>query len=111
MQPITEPAPLPRWRGQDSCQLAACTKKCFTKLKNDFESLKKSQRQQIKAQLVSTYESCLRKGYITPMKLDTSLRLFESYVDLGGNTYIETLMNRLKTEMPIENEHIPDNEQ
>ena len=91
--------------------IAALVKKNFSKLKGDFDSLKRSQRQQIKAQLVATYETCVRKGYITPMELDTSLRLFESYVDLGGNTYIETLVNRLKTEMPIEGEHIPDYEE
>ena len=88
--------------------LAACANKCFTKLKNDFEELKKSQRQQIKAQIVSTYEKSVKQGYITPMELDTTLRLFESYQSLGGNTYVATLIERMKTEMPIEGEHLPE---
>lgn len=82
--------------------------KAFKALQGDFQTLKDSQRQQIKAQIVTTYERAVQVGSISPMELDTICRLFEAYKALGGNTYIEALVERLKDEMPIHGERIPE---
>ena len=84
--------------------------KAFKGLQADFQTLKDSQRQQIKAQIVITYERAVQAGSITPMELDTTCRMFEAYKDLGGNTYVEALVERLKSEMPIMGERIPEHE-
>lgn len=79
----------------------------YRKLQKDFEALKDSQRQQIKAQIVGTYQHAVQVGSITPLELDTACRLFESYKTLGGNTYVAALVDRMRNEMPISGESIP----
>lgn len=75
---------------------------------SDYETLKDSQRQDQKAAIVEVYQRAVQRGHITPLELDATLRRFDAYKALGGNTYVETLVERLKNEMPIEGEGIPE---
>lgn len=56
-------------------------------------ALTSSQRNQLKASIVRSYEEAERQGYITAMELDTLNRRADSYAALHGNTYIETIRN------------------
>lgn len=80
--------------------------KLARQIESDFNELKESQRNQIKDQIVSTFEYSEYRGYITHRKLDTTNRLADSYFALGGNNYIHGLMNRLNNEMPVKGEQI-----
>lgn len=73
----------------------------------DLETTKDAERQDIKAEIVKTYQAAKRAGSISPLELDVTCGRFEKYKALGGNTYVDTLMERLK-EMPIEGEAIPE---
>lgn len=66
-----------------------------------------SQRTQIKASIVDIYQNAQASGYITPMELDIINKLFKSYADLNGNTYIEAIVNRCNCEIPIKGEALP----
>lgn len=80
--------------------------KLVKQFESEFSELKESQRNQIKAQIVSTYEAALARGYITHMELETTNRLAESYFKLGGNNYIHTVMKKLNN-LPVKGEVIP----
>ena len=73
---------------------------------NEFNELKESQRNQIKAQIVQLYSTCVARGHITFMELETVNRLADSYFKLGGNNYIHALMDKLN-DMPVKGEHLP----
>lgn len=74
---------------------------------DEFSELKESQRNQIKAQIVSTYNNAVARGFITHMELETANRLADSYFALGGNNYIHAVMSKLNKEIPVSGEQIP----
>ena len=76
----------------------------------EHDALMESQRNQIKAQIVSIYQIATSRGYITPMELDTVNRMADSYFALGGNHYIHALVKRMNCDMPIVGEPIPETE-
>lgn len=80
----------------------------LSKLAKRFGALEKSQRNQLKAQIVAVYECSKERGYITPMELETVNRRADSYFDLGGNHYIHAVMKRLNEDMEIKGEEIPE---
>lgn len=80
--------------------------KLIHQVEKDFNELKESQRNQIKDQIVTTFEYSEYRGYISHRKLDTTNRLADSYFSLGGNSYIKGLMRRLNSEMPVKGESI-----
>lgn len=45
-----------------------------------------------KSHIVAVYERGKERGYLTPMEHETVNRLFDSYRELGGNSYIEAVM-------------------
>lgn len=73
----------------------------------EFNELKESQRNQIKAQIVSIYNTAMAKGYITHMELEIANRLADSYFKLGGNNYIHAVLDKLNNEIPVRGEPIP----
>lgn len=77
------------------------------KFHDEFNELKESQRNQIKAQIVSIYNNALARGFITHMELETANRLADSYFVLGGNNYIHAVMDNLN-KMTVRGEPIPD---
>lgn len=83
----------------------------FNKLVKDFNTefreLKISQRNQIKAQIVSVYETAKIRGHITHMELETTNRLADSYFKLDGNNYIHALMGKINKQIPVAGEAIP----
>lgn len=82
--------------------------KQMKKLNSEFNELKVSQRNQIKTSIVQTYETAKDRGHITPLELETVNRLNDSYKSLGGNTYIQALINHMNNDMDIDGDPIPD---
>lgn len=72
--------------------LAAYVRKGFAQQRQEFDALKESQRNQLKASIVRSYDEARRQGYISAAELDTMHRRAESYWQLGGNSYIHTIM-------------------
>lgn len=70
-------------------------------------ALTESQRNQLKASIVATYERVVARGWITPMELESVNREFDSYKKLGGNHYIHSLVRRMNEEIPVKGEPIP----
>lgn len=70
-------------------------------------ALMESQRNQLKASIVATYERVVARGWITPMELESVNREFDSYKKLGGNHYIHSLVRRMNEEIPVKGEPIP----
>lgn len=76
-------------------------------LMKEWEILRESQRNQLKAAIVDLYERAKERGYITPMELDTLNRMADSYFALGGNHYIHAVVKRANEELDINGEPIP----
>ena len=75
---------------------------------DEFNTLKDSQRNQLKAAIVEKYENVHERGYITPMSLDTVNRMADSYFALGGNHYIHALLKRMNEDMEVRGVPIPE---
>ncbi len=71
---------------------AGYCKRAFSDQRSEFEALKESQRNQIKASIVRTYDEARKQGWISAAELDTMNRRAESYWQLGGNSYIKAVM-------------------
>lgn len=71
---------------------AGYCKRAFSDQHREFEALKESQRNQIKASIVRTYDEARKQGWISAAELDTMNRRAESYWQLGGNSYIKAVM-------------------
>lgn len=83
---------------------------CAKRLKQflqEHKLLMETERNDIKAQIVAIYEQAKTRGYITPMEIETLNRLYDSYVALGGNSYIEALMYDANHNIPIVGTSIP----
>ena len=77
--------------------LAAYVHKGFQRQHAEFDALKESQRNQLKASIVRSYDEARRQGYVTAAELDTMHRRAESYWQLGGNSYIHAIMAHADT--------------
>lgn len=73
----------------------------------DLREIKVSQRNQLKSQVVATYERAEERGYITPMELETMNRCADSYFELGGNNYVHALVGRMNKNTPVKGIPIP----
>lgn len=79
------------------------------KLLNDNADIKQTLRNDVKSHIVSLYERCLDKGYITPMELETVNRLNDSYHNvLNGNTYIHVIVKQMNNDFPVKGAEIPE---
>lgn len=81
--------------------------KVIKDFRSEFNELKESQRNQIKAQIIAIYNNAINRGFITHMELETANRLADSYFALGGNNYIHAVMDKLNNEIPVRGEPIP----
>ena len=77
--------------------LAAYVHKGFQRQHAEFDALKESQRNQLKASIVRSYDEARKQGYVTAAELDTMHRRAESYWQLGGNSYIHAIMQHADT--------------
>ena len=77
--------------------LAAYVHKGFQRQHSEFDALKESQRNQLKASIVRSYDEARKQGYVTAAELDTMHRRAESYWQLGGNSYIHAIMSHADT--------------
>lgn len=85
-------------------------------LKEDVKELKESDkenksvlRNDVKSHIVSVYERCVDRGYITPMELETVNRLNDSYHNtLDGNTYIHVIVHQMNSDLPVKGIPIPE---
>ncbi len=94
---------------KDNYENISCLKNEIQKINESIDSVKKTQRNDVKSHIVSMYERCSDRGYITPMELETVNRLSDSYHnDLDGNTYIHVIVGRMNTEMPIKGTAVPE---
>ena len=75
-------------------------------LQKDWCTLRDSQRNQLKASIVLSYEKACERGHITPMELDTINRMADSYFDLGGNHYVHAVIKRANEDLEIKGEPI-----
>ena len=91
----------------DVMRISHETSEKLDSLLEEHETLMESQRNQIKAQIVSVYQIACSRGYITPMELDTVNRMADSYFALGGNHYIHALVAKMNHELPVVGEPIP----
>ena len=77
--------------------LAAYVHKGFQRQHSEFDALKESQRNQLKASIVRSYDEARKQGFVTAAELDTMHRRAESYWQLGGNSYIHAIMAHADT--------------
>ena len=82
--------------------------KKMASLAGDFNTLKESQRNQLKADIVALYERTKFRGSITPMELDSVNRLADSYFALGGNHYVHAIIKHMNEDTDIRGESIPE---
>lgn len=52
------------------------------------------------------YEDSINKGEVSPMRLESLTRLYESYNVAGGNTYVDILVKKLE-DLPLNGEPVP----
>lgn len=79
----------------------------FTNYSSEHKVLMESQRNQLKSDIVKTYEQAKSRGdKITYMELDTMNREADSYFDLGGNHYIHAIVAKAN-KMELFGEVIP----
>ncbi|WP_148138269.1 hypothetical protein [Olsenella sp. HMSC062G07] len=71
--------------------------------RGEHKVLLESQRNQLKASIVSIFERAKGCDYITAMELDTLDRMADSYFALGGNHYMHALI-RQANELEIRGE-------
>ena len=69
--------------------------------------LVEAERNDLKAHIVAVHERATERGYITPMELESTNRMADSYFALGGNHYVHAVMSRLNGQMPVHGEEIP----
>lgn len=81
--------------------------KRLKKFLEEHKLLMDTERNDIKAQIVAIYEQAKGRGYITHMEIETLNRLYDSYIALGGNSYIEALMYDANHNIPITGTPIP----
>lgn len=101
---------------QKSIKLQEENTKDIKELKNEVEELRRENtdiksvlRNDTKSHIVSVYERCVDKGYITPMELETVNRLNDSYHNtLNGNTYIHVIVHQMNHDMPLKGTEIPE---
>lgn len=73
------------------------------------EENKSVARNDVKSHIVSVYERCVDRGYITPMELETVNRLNDSYHNtLNGNTYIHVIIRQMNNDIPVKGIPIPE---
>lgn len=96
-------------------QITAENKEYQRQIELQIEELKKyqktfndSQRTQIKWQIVDIYQQANAQKYITPLELDVVNKLFENYVELNGNTYVDAIVQKCNKTLPIQGEAIPE---
>lgn len=58
--------------------------------------LTESDKDDIKGWIVSQYHKFMAQGWIDDFTMDTLEKRYSHYVEEGGNSYIETLMNELR---------------
>lgn len=61
--------------------------------------LLESDKEAIKTMITETYYNSMDKGYIEVYKLDAMERLYDKYLKENGNTFVKTLMGKLR-ELP-----------
>lgn len=79
-------------------------------IRSEWAALRESQRNQLKASIVRSYEEAQRNGFITPMELETMNRRADSYFQLGGNNYVHALLDNANSRMAIRGEEPPGKE-
>lgn len=72
--------------------LAAYMSRGFKAFRSEFDALKESQRNQLKASIVRSYDEARERGFITAAELDTLNRRAESYWKLDGNSYVKAIV-------------------
>ena len=77
--------------------LAGYCRRSFAAQRREFDALKESQRNQLKASIVRSYDEARERGFVTAAELDTMHRRAESYWQLGGNSYIHAIMAHADT--------------
>ena len=80
---------------------ASFVSKQFKRLNVEYGALVSSQRNQLKASIVRSYEEAVARGFITAMELETLNRRADSYAALHGDTYIETIRHHANTSIEI----------
>lgn len=80
---------------------AAFASNQFKNINAEYTALVSSQRNQLKASIVRSYEEAVTCGYITAMELETLNRRADSYAALHGDTYIETIRAHANTGLEI----------
>lgn len=75
----------------------------LAEFRGEHKILLESQRNQLKASIVQTFEQAQDRGYITAMELETLNRRADSYFALGGNHYIHAVVKQAN-EMQIRGE-------
>lgn len=72
--------------------LATYMSRGFKAFREEFDVLKESQRNQLKASIVRSYDEARERGFITAAELDTLNRRAESYWKLDGNSYVKAMV-------------------
>ena len=80
---------------------ASYTGRQFKNINAEYNALVSSQRNQLKASIVRSYEEAVAHGFITAMELETLNRRADSYAALHGDTYIETIRTHANTALEI----------
>lgn len=76
----------------------------FDEVDHKLNILSDSNRNGIKAWLVKTYYESLDEAYVDDFTKDLIEKRFDDYKKLGGNSYIEQLVNKMRS-MPTKDEY------
>lgn len=87
--------------------LARYVHQVMHEMRSEWAALRESQRNQLKASIVRSYEEAQKQGFITPMELETMNRRADSYFALGGNNYIHALLENANHKLSIRGELPP----
>ena len=65
-------------------------------MEDKIDKITTSNMHDIKSWIVDKHHNLMKQGYIDDFSMDTLEKRFSDYVALGGNSYIEGLMNELR---------------
>jgi hypothetical protein len=68
----------------------------INKIEGQLNLLSSSSRNDIKAWIVATHHSCIEEGCIDDFTKDLVEKRYQDYVNLGGNSYVESLVEEIR---------------
>ena len=71
------------------------------KLQEDMDTLRMALQASLRNQILILYYDCRKKKYITRYELECLNKLYENYINLGGNSFVKAAYTYLTTQIEV----------